>query len=77
MNKKAEVGPIGAIMLFMVFLVMWFIFLGRWLSELGQRVVENNNLVGIEAFAFSNLNFIVLICMILGMMGWMYFGSEG
>ena len=76
MNKKAQVGPIAAVFLFIVFLIMWFIWLGKWLGDVGEAVVVQNSLTGIEAFAFSNLNFIVLICMTLGMMGWMYFSSS-
>lgn len=75
MNKSGAVGPIGAIMLFMVFLVMWFVWLGSWLNTVGELMVTTNNLTGVEAFFFNNLNFAVLICMILGMLGWMYFGS--
>lgn len=74
-NKKAQVGIVGAIILFLIFLVMWFVWLGAWLGNIGQSIVIANGLSGIEAFFLSNLNFIVLICMLLGMMGWMYFGS--
>ena len=75
MNKKAEVGPIGAIMLFLVFVVMWFVWLGSWVNTVGNLVVTTNNLVGVEAFFFNNLNFTILICMILGMLGFMYFSA--
>lgn len=75
MNKKGEIGQIGAIMLFIVFLIMWFVWLGKWVADLGYRVVEANSLTGVEAFAFSNLNFIIFICMILGMMAWTYMSS--
>lgn len=73
-NKKA-VGPIGAIMLFIVFLVMWFVWLGAWVNTVGAMVVSTNGLTGIEAFFFENLNFTILICLILGMLGWMYWGG--
>ena len=73
-NKKA-VGPIGAIMLFLVFLVMWFVWLGAWVNTVGAMVVTTNGLTGIEAFFFENLNFVIFICMLLGMLGWMYWGG--
>ena len=73
MNKKGQVGPIRAIMLFLVFVVMWFVFLGDFVNTVGDNMVTTNNLVGVEAFFFSNLNFVVLICMLLGMLGFMYF----
>lgn len=75
MNTKAEVGPIGAMMLFMVFIVMWFIWLGKWVGDVGQYAVSQNNLVGIEAFAFNNLNGVVFIGLILGIMAWGYFAQ--
>ena len=75
MDNKGQVGPIGGILLFMVFLVIWFVWLGSWLNTVGRLVVTTDNLTGVEAFFFSNLNFVVLICMLLGMMGFMYFRS--
>jgi len=76
MNKKAQSGPIGAIFLFLLFLVMWFIWLGEWINTIGAYVVVQNGLNGIEAFAFNNLNFIILISMVLGMLGYMYWSSS-
>ena len=74
-NKKA-VGIIGAIMLFMVFVVIWFVWLGGWVGEIGQSVVAENGLTGVEAFFFENLNLVIMLCMILGMIGWAYFGGQ-
>jgi len=71
-----SIGQIGAIMLFIVFIVMWFIWLGAWVAEVGEEAIIAGGLTGIEAFCFANLNFIVLICLILGMLGWMYFGGN-
>lgn len=75
-GKKGQVGVIGAIFLFIVFIVMWFIWLGKWISDVGRIAVTTNNLVGVEAFFFNNLNFVVFICLILGMLGWLYFGGN-
>ena len=75
-NKKGIVGPIGAIFLYIVFVVIWFVWLGSWLATVGQGIVESQSLLGVEAFFFSNLNFVVFICMLLGMLGFMYFRSE-
>lgn len=75
MNKKAQSGYIGIIFMFIIFIVNWFIWLGAWLNTVGEYVINNNGLTGIEAFAFSNLNFIVLICMILGILAFAYLGG--
>ena len=74
-SKKANVGAIGGILLFIFFLINWFVWLGSWVNDVGKYMVTTNNLVGVEAFFFYNLNFVILICMILGVMGMMYFGS--
>jgi hypothetical protein len=76
MNNSGESGPIGAVFLLLVFIVNWFIWLGSFLATVGADIVTSTNLTGIEAFAFYNLNFIVLICMVLGVMGVSYFGFK-
>ena len=73
MNKKAQVGPLAGIVLMLMFLVMWAIWLGPYLATVGQSTIETNNLNGIEAFAFANLNVIVLYGAIIGMLGFIYF----
>lgn len=75
MNKNGQIGAIGAIILFLIFLVNWFIWLGSWLNTVGTLAVTGNNLIGIEAFVFNNLNFAVLIIVLLAMMAWTYFSS--
>lgn len=75
MNKKG-VGVIGAIFLFMVFLIIIFVALGGWVGQMGSLAVTSANLTGIEAFFYSNLPLVIFICMILGMMGIMYFSGK-
>ena len=75
-HNKRGVGPIGAIMLFIVFVIMWFVWLGKWVAGVGARAVTENGLTGIEAFAFDNLNLCIMVFMVLGMMAWMYFGGQ-
>ena len=76
MNKKAEgLGPLGAILLFLIFIVVWFVWLGSWLAQVGQLVIELAALSGFYAFFFSNLNFMILVVLMLAMLGYMYFGG--
>lgn len=63
-------------MLFIVFIVMWFVWLGGFMSDIGTSVVSENGFTGFEAFFFNNLNITVFICLILGMLGWFYFGGS-
>lgn len=74
-SKHAQVGPVGALILFGFFLVIFFAWLGGWVNLVGSDTVRTNNLHGIEALVFSNLSFVIVIAMILGIMGWMYFSK--
>jgi len=74
-NKKG-VGILGAIMLFMMFVVIWFVWLGGWVGQMGANAVAENGLIGVEAFFFENLNLVIMLVMILGMIGWSYFGGQ-
>jgi hypothetical protein len=75
LNKKANVGPIGAILLFIVFIVMWFVWLGGWVNKVGVDMVNTNSLTGFEAFFFYNLNLVIMLGLILGTLGFMYWSS--
>ena len=74
-RSKRGTGAIGGIFLFLVFVVIWFVWLAGWLNEVGEGIVTQNNLGGIEAFFFMNLNLTIFICMILGIMWFMYSGA--
>lgn len=76
-NKKAQVGPIGAIMLFCVFLIVYFVWGASWLSTVGTLAITQGSMTGFEAFFYANLNLWVILGMVLGMLGWAYFGSQG
>lgn len=75
-NKKGQTGIIGAILLFGIFLIMWFIWLGKWINQVGQMAIEGGNLNGVEAFFMSNLNFSILLIVLLAIMSWTYFSSS-
>jgi hypothetical protein len=61
--------------LILVFIINWAIWLGPWLGDVGKMNIEDNHLVGVEAFFFANLNLWVFIGLILGTMAWLYFGG--
>lgn len=74
MNKKGA-GVIGFIALILVFNIIWFVWLGSYVAQAGQLAVINGNLTGVEAFFYSNLNMVIFIADILGVMGFLYFGG--
>lgn len=73
MNKTAQAGPVGFIFFVIFFLILWFVWIGGWLSEVGQTAIIQNGLTGIEAFFYANLNLWVGLALVLGIMGYMYF----
>lgn len=76
MNKRGQVGVIGIIFLLLVFLIVWFVWLGGWIADTGQAIIAQNNLTGLEAFFFANLNIVILFALILGTMAFFYFGGR-
>ena len=76
MNKKGS-GPLAFIALMLVFDIIWFVWLGGFIAEAGQSAITAGNLTGVEAFFFANMNIIVFIGNILGMIGFLYFGGGG
>jgi hypothetical protein len=76
MNNRAEVGPIGALVLFGVFLVIWGVGLAPWISSVGASASASLGGVGIEAFFYDNLNLLILIIVIIAMVAWSYFGGR-
>jgi hypothetical protein len=73
MNKKAQGGPIAFILLIMVFNILWFVWLGGFISDVGAQAISTNSLTGVEAFFYANLNMVIFIAEILGIMGYLYF----
>lgn len=73
MNKKAQGGPIAFILLIMVFNILWFVWLGGFISDAGAQAISVGGLTGVEAFFYANLNMVIFIAEILGIMGYLYF----
>ena len=74
-NKKAQAGIIGFVFLVLVFIIIYFSWLGGVVSDFGQMAIVNGGLTGLEAFFFANLNAIIPLALLLGIMGFMYFSS--
>jgi hypothetical protein len=39
LTKKGQTGMIGAVFLFIFFIIIWFIWLGGWVATIGHTVV--------------------------------------
>lgn len=75
-TKKAQAGPIGFIFLVLVFVILWFIWIGSWINDVGEQAIIDGSLTGVEAFFYANLNVFVLLGLILGILGFMYWFSQ-
>lgn len=75
MNKKA-LSPITIVFWYLTFLVVWFMFAGEKIRYWGLYAVEYNSLTGLEAFAYTNLNIIVLLMSFLFMLVIMAVGTD-
>jgi len=74
MNKKGS-GIIGFIFTVIVFCFLWAVWLGNWLVDVGKQAIIDGQLTGFEAFFYANLNMVVFICLVLGIMGFLYFAG--
>ena len=77
MKSKRGAGFIGSIFLFIFFLLIYFLWLGSYLGELGAQIVADNSYSGTEAFFYSNLNLLVFVCFCLGLLGFWALGGSG
>lgn len=75
-NKKAQTGIIWFIFAFMLFIVIWFVWLGGWLNQVGQLAIDSGGLTGLEAFAFANLNLILALVILLAFVFYATFGGS-
>jgi len=74
MNKKGT-GPFTIMFIVIIFVIVWAMFLGGWLASWGQQAIILNNLTGIEAFVYANLNLLVGFCLVISTMGYLAFSS--
>lgn len=63
-NKKG-MSPVTIVGWYIVFMIVWIFWGAEQLSYYGTKIVTENALIGIEAFLYSNLNFIVLIVSVI------------
>ena len=75
MNKKAQGGPIAYIFLVLCFIFIWFVWIGGWLSDVGDQAIIDGSLTGFEAFLYANLNLWVFLGLFLGSIGYMWWSS--
>lgn len=75
MSKHGQVGAIGLIFIDIFFIINWGLWMGSWLSTVGDQAISSTGVTGVEAFVFGNLNLIVFIALLL--MNLIYFTVGG
>lgn len=65
MNKRGQMGVFTLLFFDITFFVLWALVLADLLSYWGQQAITQHSLTGLEAFLYGNLNFLVLIGVIL------------
>jgi len=73
-NKKANV--LNYVFGLIIFNIVWFVALGKYFSDWGQTLIIAHNFTGFLAFCLANINLIIFICEIIGVLGFGYFSQE-
>jgi hypothetical protein len=72
-NKRGQI--VAFVIIVVMFIAMWALFLGKFLSYVGKVTVETNNITGIEGFVLSNLNLFVFIALVCGLIAYGFLGG--
>ena len=74
MNKLAQgYGLFGYFFSLLFFIVVWFVWLGGWINDVGNYMIQQNALTGIEAMICANLNLVLMIVIFISIVGYQYF----
>jgi len=77
LNRSGQYrGPIAFIILICFFVALWFMGIGEFVSWSASFSILQSGWTGVEAFLIGNLNVWIFVFSILGIMGFMYFGSR-
>ena len=74
MHKKGYLGIVSMIVLVIVFIIV-LSALGSPLWTMWQNAAVTGGLSGFELFIYDNPMLLIFIGLILGIIGWIYFGS--
>ena len=76
MNNKAQGGILAFIFLILIFIILWAVWLGDFVNTIAQQAIIDGQLTGVEAFVLSNLNLVIIVGIVLGLMVFIYFGRN-
>jgi len=76
MNKKANT-PITVIFSFLMFLILYVLFLNEFLADAGQGYIAANNPTGVVFFFYNHISSVALFIMIIALVGYTAWVSNG
>jgi hypothetical protein len=76
MNKKGQQGLVGFIFLIIVFLILFGLWIGKFINDITHQMVVEQDMGGIEAFLFENLGLFIVLALILGILYYFAFGAS-
>ena len=74
-NKQAQIGLVRVFFLLIIFVLVWGIWLGRFINEYVAQFLANNYVTGIEAFLWSNFNLWIGLMLFIGVLIYVYSGA--
>ena len=77
MNKKGQLALIGVVFGLIIFFILYALFLGEWSQGWADKMVEDNDLTGLEAFLMSNFQLWIFIGLLIGVISVIYLGGAG
>lgn len=76
MSRKGQAGIATYFFTVVIFVIIWALWLGKFLSDEGQRVIATHSLTGLEAFFYGNINLVIFFCLLLGTVAVTYWGAN-
>lgn len=55
-----------------VFIIGFAMFFGGWLKDIGEDAISSGQVTGFEAFIYGNLNFVIIIALIIFILAFLY-----
>lgn len=74
-NKKGFMSPLLVIFIDIAAVILWAMFAAEQFNYWGTYVIQINNLTGVEAFLWSNLNLWLFLALVLFNLAAFYFGE--
>jgi len=75
LGKKAQVGAIGGVFLFIIFNILYFIFAAGFIADSMKAVVASQNMSGVEAFILTYFNLWIVLIEFVAIMVYSYISN--